>query len=110
MREFPLSFKDLADDQIIEQPDDRFHPETAERLDEISQQVRSTLLDYPPEHLYPFLPVQEGVEGEAAEEGEYDAANAELEAAMLEQEFVHEEEWGAGHEEGIGEEKENPLE
>jgi hypothetical protein len=29
---------------------------------------------------------------------------------MMEQEFVHEEEWGAGHEEGIGEEKENPLE
>ena len=108
---FLQEFSFRTDRQIIEQPDDRFHPETAERLDEISQQVRSTLLDYPPEHLYPFLPVQEGVEGEAAEEGgEYDATNAELEAAMLEQEFVHEEEWGAGHEEGIGEEKENPLE
>jgi hypothetical protein len=98
-----------ADQQIIEQPDDRFHPETPERLDEISQQVQATLLQYPPEHLYPFLPEQEPVEGEEGGE-EYDAANADYEAAMMEQEFVHEEEWGAGHEEGIGEEKENPLE
>lgn len=44
---------------------------------------------------------------EIAEGGEY---NAEMEAAMMEQEFVHEEEWGAGHEDGVGEEKENPLE
>ena len=99
-----------TDRQIIEQPDDRFHPETPERLDEISQQVRSTLLDYPPEHLYPFLPVQEGVEGEAEGGEEYDAAGAEYEAAMMEQEFVHEEEWGAGHEDGVGEEKEDPVE
>jgi hypothetical protein len=82
-----------ADQQIIEQPDDRFHPETPERLDEISQQVQATLLQYPPEHLYPFLPEQEPVEGEEGGE-EYDAANADYEAAMMEQEFVHEEEWG----------------
>jgi len=99
-----------TDRQIIEQPDDRFHPETPERLDEISQQVRSTLLDYPPEHLYPFLPIQEAAEGEAEGGEEYDAAGAEYEAAMMEQEFVHEEEWGAGHEDGVGEEKEDPVE
>jgi hypothetical protein len=29
---------------------------------------------------------------------------------MMEQEFVHEEEWGAGHEDGVGEEKEDPVE
>lgn len=101
--------KDKLIPQIIEQPDDRFHPETPERLDEISQQVQATLLQYPPEHLYPFLPAQEAVEGEEGGE-EYDTAAADYEAAMMEQEFVHEEEWGAGHEEGIGEEKENPLE
>lgn len=29
---------------------------------------------------------------------------------MMEQEFVQEAEWGADHEDGVGEEKENPLE
>lgn len=29
---------------------------------------------------------------------------------MNDQEFIHEEDWGAGHEDGVGEEKENPLE
>jgi hypothetical protein len=106
----PYLFFYHTDKQIIEQPDDRFHPETPQRLDEISQQVRSTLLDYPPEHLYPFLPIQEAVEGEAEGGEEYDAAGAEYEAAMMEQEFVHEEEWGAGHEDGVGEEKEDPVE
>jgi hypothetical protein len=28
---------------------------------------------------------------------------------MMEQEFIHEADWGAGHEDGVGEEKENPL-
>ena len=103
--------------QIIEEPDTRFHPETAERLDLISQQITSTLLPSASEHLAPFLPhvaVPQGEGGEEGwEEGEYERAQAELEQQQqehLEAEYVHEEEWGAGHEDGVGEEKENPLE
>lgn len=99
--------------QIIEEPDTRFHPETAERLDLISQQITSTLLPAPSEHLAPFLPNQPPPEGEGGDEGwgegEYEQAQA-MEMEHQEAEYVHEEEWGAGHEDGVGEEKENPLE
>jgi hypothetical protein len=55
------------------------------------------------------MPAHAAVEGEEGGEGEYDPAAAEYEEAMMEQEFVHEAEWGVGHEDGVGEEKGDPL-
>jgi hypothetical protein len=99
----------MTDRQIIEVPEDRFGESTSDRLDEIAQQVKATLLEYPPESLYPFLPAREDEEVEGGEDGAGGVDDAEYEAAMMEQEFVHEADWGAGHEDGVGEEKENPL-
>lgn len=98
-----------TDSQIIETPEARFGETAPDTLNEIAQRVKATLLEYPPEHLYPFLPASSEAEGDGGAVEEEGLNDAEYEEAMVQQEFIHEADWGAGHEEGVGEEKENPL-
>ena len=91
--------------QIIEQTDERFQPNPSERLAEIVTDVQGTLADTP----HPAL-AQYATKTRMYDEGREHDAMEGMEEAMISQEFVHEPEWGAGHEEGIGEERENDME
>lgn len=97
--------------QVIEEVDIRYHPNASDKLDEIGQQVAATLLEEPSKMYEPFLPkshssrtASAGAAGDGHEEGpgfvDY----------SMEEEMVHEAEWGQDKEEGIGEEKENDME
>ncbi|ORX39671.1 hypothetical protein BD324DRAFT_614552 [Kockovaella imperatae] len=91
---------------IIEEPDSRFQPNPSERLTEIAYDVMSTLADTPHPALAQYSTYRTSY-GDAG--GEQEGMDG-MEEAMVSQEFVHEAEWGAGHEEGVGEEKEDHME
>ena len=87
----------------------RFLPDPSEKLEAILNDVQGTLLETAPPHLlqYTSTTSREGPEGGQEEvlAGPYDM----LQEQQMEQEFVHEAEWGPGKEEGIGEEVEGDM-
>ncbi|ODN84900.1 hypothetical protein L202_00752 [Cryptococcus amylolentus CBS 6039] len=77
---------------IIEEADTRFYPDPAAKLDEIGNQIYATLLPTPPEELLPYMPaLAEEQAGEGFEPGYVEGdADAEMEMAMMAEEYVTE--------------------
>ena len=86
--------------------DNRFQPEASSRLEEIVNKIQSTLLDAPPPGLEAYgLSTFQGLvtNGETLEESWQHGAG------VVEEDLIHEAEYGAGKEDGVGEEKEGDM-
>lgn len=93
--------------QIIEEAEERFHPDASVRLTEIGHQIQSTLLETIPPELEMFAaapPLPDHPDGTALLDHDPKAL-----PLGVEEEFVHEAEYGPGKEDGIGEEKEGDM-
>lgn len=94
--------------QIIEDTDQRFIPEPHEKLETIAQEVEATLLQEIPDHLLQYTSY---TPRDGPEEGDQvvDEEEEMMQQEMLQQEYVYETEWGAGKEQGVGEEVEGDM-
>ncbi len=95
--------------QIIEEVDNRFLPDPPARLDEIASQVQSTLLNTIPPELECHA-TQSPLQGHSVDEtpGPGLAVQGGVGVGM-EEEYVHEPEWGPEREDVLGEEREGDM-
>ncbi|WWD15725.1 hypothetical protein CI109_100147 [Kwoniella shandongensis] len=93
---------------IIEEADSRFYPNAEDKLDEIGNQIYDTLLSEPPAELAQYVTYTDGQAGADGEGYEHGYVDADMEAAILqqeqEQEFVFE-----GREVGVEDEKDGDM-
>ncbi|KAK1924665.1 hypothetical protein DB88DRAFT_486353 [Papiliotrema laurentii] len=95
---------------VIEDAETRFGYETNDVLDAVRADVASSLLPEAPEHLQHYVSAAQtaGV-GSGHGAAYYEGDEEEYGHEELDQ-FVHEAEWGAGKEVGVGDEEEDPME
>ncbi|WWC61392.1 uncharacterized protein I303_103975 [Kwoniella dejecticola CBS 10117] len=95
---------------IIEEPDMRFLPDAAEKLQEIATQIQSTLLPSPPDNLSQWTGRSAPAEGQAEvyEHGYVDQNEEEMHAMGIdEQEYIFE--GGRDGEGGVDDEKDESM-
>jgi hypothetical protein len=93
---------------VIEEVDLRFQPDTEAKLHALASQITATILPHPPEHLLPYYSTTntEGLAGSGTADEVSSWRDTEMleEEQGMEEEYVHEAEWGRDKEGAVDDE------